>query len=300
MEPFVAIDFETANGKRASACSIGLAKFDSQGALADTFHSFIQPHGDHRFFHPANTWVHGIQPTDVEGAPEWNQVSDQIAAFIEDAPLVAHNFGFDGSVLNQLTELYQLAPLENSRFCTMRLSRRKYPDLPQASLDVVFDHLFPGDVLHHHHAEADAVASGRIFAQMQQESSINELADLLAPTRRRRSANTALTDNAQNVAQLVETFGSSTVLKGQTVSFTGTLTRGKRADLETFLGHVGAAAAKSVTKETTLLVVGVPNPSVWRPGSSASCKIEKASELREKGSPIQVLSEEDFFALLEE
>ncbi|WP_231686518.1 hypothetical protein [Corynebacterium deserti] len=31
MQPFVALDFETANGKRASASSVGLAKFDDNG-----------------------------------------------------------------------------------------------------------------------------------------------------------------------------------------------------------------------------------------------------------------------------
>ena len=106
-------------------------------------------------------------------------------------PLVAHNFGFDGSVLNQLTDLYQHAPLENSRYCTLRL----YPELPKKSLDVVFDHLFPGEILNHHEAEADAIAAGRIFAQMQRQQSLDEM-------------------DAFNVAQLVENFGHSTALQG--------------------------------------------------------------------------------------
>lgn len=71
MQPFVALDFETANGKRASACSVGLAKFDDNGQLAGTFHSLIKPHPEHSFFQPANIWVHGIRPDDVADAPEW-------------------------------------------------------------------------------------------------------------------------------------------------------------------------------------------------------------------------------------
>ncbi|ANR62449.1 hypothetical protein C627_07410 [Corynebacterium glutamicum ZL-6] len=54
------------------------------------------------------------------------------------------------------------------------------------------------------------------------------------------------------------------------------------------------------TAKTSILVVGVPNPAAWKEGSSASRKLEKATALREKGKPIRVLSEEDFFALLEE
>lgn len=43
MQSFVALDFETANGKRASACWIRLAKFDAEGRVEDTYHSLIRP-----------------------------------------------------------------------------------------------------------------------------------------------------------------------------------------------------------------------------------------------------------------
>ena len=297
MQSFVAIDFETANGKRASACSIGLARFDEEGTVVETYQSLILPHLEHRFFHPANTWVHGIREADVAGAPEWGSLFEEVSEFVGNVPLVAHNFGFDGSVLNQLTDLYQHEPMENSRYCTLRLARRLYPELPKKSLDVVFDHLFPGESLNHHEAEADAVAAGRIFAQMQRQQSLDEMDALLGPVRRSR-AGTAAVSNALSVLQLVENFGQSTALQGESICFTGTLERGKRADLEEFLTHVGAAASKNITQKTTLLVVGVPNPSAWKEGSSASRKLERATQLREKGAPIRVLSEEDFFALL--
>lgn len=300
MQPFVAIDFETANGKRASACSVGLAKFDVDGQVTDTFHSLIRPHRDHFFFHPANTWIHGIRPADVEKAPEWGELFEQAEEFVGDLPLAAHNFGFDGSVLNQLSDLYQLTPLANPRYCTMRLSRRIYTSLPSASLDTVFSYLFPGENLNHHHADADAIAAGRIFAEMQRGASIRELDAFLVPTRQNRSGRAPLKSDALNVAQLVERFGTSTALQGESVCFTGTLTLGTRADIEELLGHIGASPAKNVTKKTTLLVVGVPNPSTWREGSSASRKLEKASALREIGAPIRVMSEEDFFSFLEQ
>ncbi|MGO1402282.1 MAG: hypothetical protein ACTHUY_07875 [Flaviflexus sp.] len=34
MKPFVAIDFETANEKRASACAVGLVRYDEGGQEA--------------------------------------------------------------------------------------------------------------------------------------------------------------------------------------------------------------------------------------------------------------------------
>lgn len=181
MQPFVAIDFETANGKRASACSIGLARFDADGELEQSYHSLILPHPEHRFFQPANTRVHGIRPEEVAHSPEWGELFGEVSDFIGDVPLIAHNFAFDGSVLNQLTDLYQHEPLENPRYCTLRLARCMYTELPKKSLDVVFDHLFPGEELNHHHAEADAIAAGRIFAKMHRASSLSDLDALLAP-----------------------------------------------------------------------------------------------------------------------
>lgn len=216
MQPFVAIDFETANGKRASACSIGLARFDENGDVAGSYHSLILPHPEHRFFHPANIWVHGIREEDVTDSAEWGELFREVSDFIGDLPLTAHNFAFDGSVLNQLADLYQHAPMDNHRYCTLRLARRLYPELPKKSLNVVFDHLFPGEVLNHHHAESDAIAAGRIFAHMQRQRSLDELMDLIGPAPRPRSATKVRpsVDSAVSVAQLVEHYGQSRALQG--------------------------------------------------------------------------------------
>ncbi|WP_231686519.1 3'-5' exonuclease family protein [Corynebacterium deserti] len=47
-------------------------------------------------------------------------IYSKVAEFIGDLPLSAHNFGFDGSVLTQLAELYQHEPVTNPRYCTLR------------------------------------------------------------------------------------------------------------------------------------------------------------------------------------
>lgn len=41
-DAFVALDFETANGKRTSICSVGMVKvIDSQ--ITETFHTLVNP-----------------------------------------------------------------------------------------------------------------------------------------------------------------------------------------------------------------------------------------------------------------
>ena len=62
---FVSIDFETANSRYDSACSIGLAAVRDM-AVVDTFYSLINYDGN---FLPANISIHGIHPKDVISAP---------------------------------------------------------------------------------------------------------------------------------------------------------------------------------------------------------------------------------------
>ncbi|KAB2222924.1 DNA polymerase III subunit epsilon, partial [Staphylococcus aureus] len=53
-DAFVALDFETANGKRTSICSVGMVKvIDSQ--ITETFHTLVNPQD---YFSQQNIKVH--------------------------------------------------------------------------------------------------------------------------------------------------------------------------------------------------------------------------------------------------
>ena len=66
MADFVAIDFETANEKRDSACAIGLALV-VHGQLEFSAHYLIHPR--EMRFADTNILIHGITEVDVESAP---------------------------------------------------------------------------------------------------------------------------------------------------------------------------------------------------------------------------------------
>lgn len=95
---FTAIDFETANPKRASVCAVGVVKV-RDGVVVDSLETLVQPPPGHESFNPFNVGVHGIQPYDVLGAPTWDVVHGKVAEFIDGDAIVAHNASFDRSVL---------------------------------------------------------------------------------------------------------------------------------------------------------------------------------------------------------
>lgn len=182
MESFVALDFETANRVRASACAVGMVRFDETGAVDQTLYTLLQPHPDLAIFDYGNMEVHGILPEHVVDAPTWADIYPTVAAFIGDAPIVAHNMSFDGYILSDLAELYGHQPLTNRRYCTLRLARKLLAPEMRKNLNRVFAHYFPEEVFTHHHAGEDAKAAGMIFAKMQAEHTIDVLAKLCPPT----------------------------------------------------------------------------------------------------------------------
>lgn len=298
MESFVAIDFETANEQRYSACAVGLVRYDQEGEIADRFYSLLRPHPEVDYFSPINTAVHGITAAQVDDAPQWSAVAQTITKFIGDKPIVAHNMAFDGYVLSDLNKLYQLNSITNRRFCTLRLARKILADkIERKRLIDVYDYYFSGESFTHHNAITDAEACGRIFARMQQDYSFLEI-EQLCPIPRARGNRRAFSDTANKTTatELISTYGrNETALLGERVVFTGTLQRGKRAAIQKLVEAVGGVADKSLMKNTTMLVVGIPNPRALTSGSSASQKLSKARQIRQAGSSIEIMSEEEFF-----
>ncbi len=161
MEPvvmeFTAIDFETANYNRASACSIALVRV-KDGKPAERFYSLIKPpQGDFVF-----TYVHGITQRDVKNAKTFDGIWPSVRSFCDAAPLlVAHNATFDRSVLVSCCGHYGIEPPKFPFLCTLKIARTVWPKLSRHSLDSVCDYL--SIPLRHHEAASDAEASAQVL-----------------------------------------------------------------------------------------------------------------------------------------
>ena len=148
---FVAIDVETAIGKRWSICQIGLAIVEN-GEITQTFSRLVQPPQNE--YAVGNINVHGITPDMTESAPVFPDIWDEIYPLIEGKRLVAHNASFDINCLHQALEFYnrQIPVME----CDCTYSRTGY------KLSEICD-AYEIDPSNHHDATCDAVACAKVY-----------------------------------------------------------------------------------------------------------------------------------------
>lgn len=158
MKEFIAIDFETANSKRVSACALGYARV-SGGEVVDTQWHLIKPVGGHE---PLQTGIHGITEDDTFDQPSFDELYPQIKN-IFDFPLVAHS-QFDKQVLNALSEHFALN-LKFKYADSCALAKKKLPWLENCKLPTLVKH-FNLPAFKHHDAKEDALACARIFLKL--------------------------------------------------------------------------------------------------------------------------------------
>ena len=155
MKDFAAIDFETANYKRSSVCSVGIVVVRG-GKVVDTFYSLIKPEPE--YFSPICVAVHGLTWEDTKNAPVFSEVWRKVEPLIAGLPLVAHNMPFDGSCLKAAFRTYQMDYPDYILYDTLRVARKVFPKAPNHQLHTISR--LCGYVLeNHHHALAHASAS---------------------------------------------------------------------------------------------------------------------------------------------
>ncbi|SMH54526.1 3'-5' exonuclease [Azospirillum agricola] len=173
----VAIDFETANELRTSACSIGVAWIEN-GRVTETEEHLIRPR--EMRFNPFNTVIHGIRAEDVADAPEFPAVWARLRDRMEGRLVLAHNAAFDLSVLRHTLTDYGLDWPACSYLCTVVLARRAWPALTAHKLNHLAD--FLGIALDHHRAGSDAEACGRIALAATRELGLGGLPEIAKAT----------------------------------------------------------------------------------------------------------------------
>lgn len=154
---FTAIDFETANNYRNSACSLGLVRVEN-GVITESRDWLISP--PEMYFHPINVDIHGITEEDVIDQPSFNYIWEEVEDYIQDKMIIAHNASFDVSVLRACLQTYNIPFPSFDYMCTVQISKRIWPGLPNHKLNTLAN-LF--DIpLNHHDALEDTLACAKI------------------------------------------------------------------------------------------------------------------------------------------
>lgn len=177
---FTAIDFETANGSPASPCAVGMVRVRA-GKIVDSLAFLIQPPYPNNWFHEGNIRVHGIRPSDVDGAPTMTEALDFMLRFIDSDVLIAHNAPFDMGVLRASAAAIE-APLPDLNYaCSLAISRKTY-NLESYRLNAVA-YAVGHEEFDHHDALADSDACARIIIHAAARHNAENLDELLTATK---------------------------------------------------------------------------------------------------------------------
>ncbi len=171
---FIAIDFETATGKRASICEAGICVV-RDGKIVETRSWLVRPQGN--IYNDFNTQIHGIRPSDTLDSPEFPEVWTEISEYLKEIPvLVAHSTAFDMSCIRHSLELYNMEKPDISYYCSLRAARKLY-NFSCNNLDYLCDQ-FEIPYARHHRAGDDAEMCARLFLREIRDAGWCELEEM--------------------------------------------------------------------------------------------------------------------------
>jgi len=299
---FITIDFETATADRNSPCELGLS-FVKGNKVVETKSWLIKPI-QYPYFDPFNIYIHGIQPKDVANKPEFNQLwLSEIGPLLENQFVIAHNAGFDISVLRRTLETYNI-PFPSLQYaCSYIFSKKVWEGLLRYDLKSLCLH--NNIQLNHHRAAADSIACAELSLKAFEIAGVNSVEDF--PERLKTIVgqlynggySPSLTKRIYQSKEYPVIVGDpakhrpESIFYGRSVVFTGTLSSMVRSNAQQIIADIGGTNLKTVTKETDFLIVGQQDFRVVGEDGMSN-KQEKAQKLLEQGSTIEVISEDTF------
>ena len=306
---FTALDFETATIQRASVCEVGMC-FVRDGQIMSSPSYLMRPPGN--LYDPANIAIHGITPRMTADVPEFWLQWPGIAAGLKGETVVAHYAPFDMGVIREECLRCGL-PLPEFRFvCSCALARFVMPGFYSYGLEPLCDH-FGIATEGHHRAGTDALMTAKLMLRLCEIAEVDSIDSLVEKYRYRfgsfdggvytpfhrirdYSGKYDLEQFAKEYQADASGFDEENPFYNKEVVFTGTMAR-PRHDLMQMVMDIGGRTKDSLTRSTDFLVVGQQDfRIVGEEGMSG--KQKKAMEMIAKGASLQVLSEAEFFMMI--
>lgn len=164
MDTVAVIDFETTGmspdmGDRATEVAVVIVE---NGKIVDRYQSLMNTGVRIPAFIEELT---GITNAMIRNAPPADEVMNELAGFVGNIPLVAHNASFDSKFLD--AEWSRTGHLRQQKFaCSMLLSRRIFPAAPNHKLGTLVNYLCLPSAARHHRALADAEMTAYLWLRM--------------------------------------------------------------------------------------------------------------------------------------
>jgi len=298
---FIAIDFETVNPSRLSACAIGLAYFKSDRLIKTEKH-LIKPPSDQRFDSKICKF-HGITESHVANEPTFEELwRNHLINQFNETLIVFHNASMDLSVLKQSLNYYEIDEYRFDYLDTMRIAG--LAGLPKKLKDLSSH--FGIELNDHHNPEIDAKVCGEIFIQLQSifpdyKEVIDELPQINTSSEKgygysvREKFEEKFEEFEEENEEIIEEFRVTEVelediqISGSAFLFTGEMNF-DREFCKNFIIENGGEIKSGISKKLDYLVLG---------SSYGWSKVQKLEDYNyNKGGDIRILHEEDFEKLL--
>lgn len=333
---FVAIDFETANSKLNSACSVGIVAVENN-EIVEKKYFLIKP--PILRFDAENIAIHGITEADVANKAYFSGVWEEMKPYLSENLLVAHNAAFDMSVLRCCLKTYSISVPDTEYVCSIPVSTYAFKEKVGKSLGERTK-LLGIDLKNAHNALDDAVACAELviktlqknnktslhkFLTKNREINVKKLVELtpieefkklgskpkveVANTSMNKPFNKPISKPSDKSARFknnirigdveatVDSIDEQNPIFNKAFVFTGDMQEISRQDAMQSVVNLGGIIKSGVSKKVDYVVVGVQDADLVGLDGMSS-KERKAKELMQQGVDIKIIDEERFSQLI--
>ncbi|QQS43373.1 GIY-YIG nuclease family protein [Candidatus Roizmanbacteria bacterium] len=172
---FSFVDIETTGTRMRHdrVIEIGILRVED-GRLVRTYNQLINPQ---THVSPFISQMTGIYPDELEDAPTFDLIKDDVYELLQGSIFVAHNVRFDHGFLKNEFRRYDL-DLSLKQLCTVKLSRTLFPEHRHHNLDAIVQR-FGFSIQHRHRAFDDAEVLWKFYQAVEMLYPANKLQETL-------------------------------------------------------------------------------------------------------------------------
>ncbi|MBU2912935.1 exonuclease domain-containing protein [Reichenbachiella agariperforans] len=291
---YIAIDFETANNSRLSACALGLA-FVKNNTFVHKDKHFIRPPKGEKFL-SSHCRIHGIYADDVEFALDFEQLWNvELSKYFNNNLIIFHNASMDLSILKNLFNYYKIKGFNIEYIDTMKLAELTGKPKKLADLAELFDIDFSNNHDPQHDAEVCADVFSELIEFYPDYHSLTQTLNTQSQQGKATSNEVDIQIKNENLDIITEYSITKEELSELTIEnngfvFTGELNE-DRDECKDFITEHGGLIKPGITSKVNFVIIG--SGYGWS-------KVQKIHELNtNKNCGIRILSKADFQRLKE-